>query len=189
MTMTVRPLLGSSVGTAARSATGWSNTRTRPPAAASSEPAFQRAAPSCSPTKRPTTAACILTMVRFAMPCTSGPAMTMATAYAKSTVTPVKALGLPCEPTCAFFGVFINTTWPSMWRPLRRCSTPRLFRPLLSGVCALVTICTLETHEPTNTDAYIAQRASLVLQKWTIPPAEFHKNKPRKTLFSLWSKK
>jgi hypothetical protein len=44
-------------------------------------------------------------------------------------------------------------------------------------------------HLQTNTDTYIAQRAALVLQNWATPPAEFHKNKPRKTLFSLWSKK
>ena len=132
----------------ARSATGSSSTRTRLARDALSVPAFRRAARSCSRMNRPTILACTLTTARSAILCMNGRVTMMATASAKSTVTPVKALALLCEPICAFFVVSINTTSPSMWRPLRPCSMPKPSHPLWSSACALVNVCTLETHEP-----------------------------------------
>src|SRR5712691_2640679 len=79
----------------------------------------------------------------------SGRGMTTGTGSGKYTVIAAKGPGPACGPICVRSVGSISITWPSMWPPTRRCSTPSGSLPLWCNACVvLFLLCTLAAHEP-----------------------------------------
>src|SRR2546426_2393875 len=79
----------------------------------------------------------------------SGRGMTTGTGSGKYTVIAAKGPGPACGPICGRSVGSISITWPSMWPPMRRCSTPSgLLPPWCNACVVLFLLCTLAAHEP-----------------------------------------
>src|SRR5947209_18290822 len=73
----------------------------------------------------------------------------MGTGSGKCTAIAVKGPGPACGPLCERSGACISITWPSMWRPTRRCSTPSGSHRRWCNACVVpLRPRTVVAHEP-----------------------------------------